>query len=127
MRVLGIVLTIAVLPAPAGATGPVIAAAPGSYNTGYNTPAPIAISGTLALFATQDIQPHNVVSVLRGPDSAPWCGLPNLPSAYCPAFASDTFTAGAGEVFGVGALEPGTYGFFCKIHPITMRGELTVL
>ena len=68
--------------------------------------------GDSLTFANADVQPHNVVS-----DATTKSG---------PLFRSNVATTGqSADVSGVGALKPGTYPFYCSLHP-AMRGTLTV-
>jgi plastocyanin len=71
--------------------------------------------GTTATFQNQDpgISPHDVVSIVSGADNKP-------------LFRSAQINLGQAPVNGTGSLAPGTYGFFCTVHPIQMSGELAV-
>jgi cytochrome c oxidase subunit 2 len=57
--------------------------------------------------------PHNVAIEGGQPDGSDWIGLP-----IAPAGQSASYTAPA--------LAAGSYEFFCAVHPLTMRGMLTV-
>lgn len=69
-------------------------------------------AGARLTFGHSDAAPHNVVADETGRRG--------------PLFASRTITAGQSAVVtGVDRLRPGTYTFYCSIHP-RMRGSLTV-
>lgn len=71
--------------------------------------------GERLTFASQDIvAPHNVTAKDNNPDGTP-------------LFASATIGNGdVAPVVGADKLGPGTYGFFCTIHPLQMNGTLNV-
>ncbi len=71
--------------------------------------------GTVATFENLDpgIAPHDVVATTNGTNGKP-------------RFASATITAGQAPVTGTETLNPGSYGFFCTIHPTQMTGNLVV-
>lgn len=103
-----VAVLLAFLPAPANAAGHVITAAANTFVPGNVT---IAQGDTLT-FANPDVAPHNVVS-----DATTKAGA---------IFRSGVATTGQTvTVNGVERLKPGTYPFYCSLHP-TMRGALTV-
>ena len=71
--------------------------------------------GTVATFQNQDpsVAPHDVTAVDVGPSGQP-------------LFRSATIAQGQTPVNGTSTLAPGTYRFFCTVHPIQMAGELVV-
>jgi hypothetical protein len=71
--------------------------------------------GEALTFANKDpLLPHNVTARDSAPEGSP-------------LFSSATISGGAeAPVVGADALEPGTYAFYCTIHPAQMRGTLTV-
>jgi plastocyanin len=72
--------------------------------------------GATATFDNEDpgTSPHDVTSLDTG-------GPKNLP-----LFRSATIGAGQTAVNGTNALGPGTYNFFCTVHPTEMQGQLVV-
>ena len=71
--------------------------------------------GTVATFQNNDpgIAPHDVTAVDSGTNGQP-------------LFRSATINQGQTAVNGTQSLAPGTYRFFCTIHPTQMAGELVV-
>lgn len=71
--------------------------------------------GTVATFQNLDpgVAPHDVVSTDNGANGKP-------------LFASATIQAGQAPVTGTESLNPGTFRFFCTIHPTQMTGDLVV-
>jgi plastocyanin len=72
--------------------------------------------GAVATFENQDpgVQAHDVTAIDTG-------GRKNLP-----LFRSAEINIGQTPVNGTDALGPGTYRFFCTVHPTQMSGELVV-
>jgi plastocyanin len=97
--------------APAQADQRIVAAPVDRYVTTAVTLAP----GEALTFASQDpLAPHNVFARDTGPDGEP-------------RFSSDTIRNGEeAPVNGVEDLDPGTYAFYCTIHPRQMNGTLTI-
>ena len=83
--------------------------------TRYVNPAVTIEPGEALTFANKDpLLPHNVTARDSAPEGSP-------------LFSSATISGGAeAPVVGADALEPGTYAFYCTIHPAQMRGTLTV-
>jgi plastocyanin len=98
--------------APAQADQRIVAAA----ITRYVTPAVTIAPGEPLTFANQDpLLPHNVTARDSAPDDS------------TPLFASATIAGGKETpVDGADALDPGSYAFYCTIHPAQMNGTLTV-
>jgi plastocyanin len=71
--------------------------------------------GTVATFQNLDpgAAPHDVTAVDSGADGKP-------------LFRSATINIGETPVNGTDSLAPGTYRFFCTVHPTLMSGELVV-
>jgi plastocyanin len=71
--------------------------------------------GTTAIFQNLDpgTSPHDVFSVDSGPNNKP-------------LFSSAQINLGQTPVNGTGSLAPGTYRFFCTVHPTQMSGQLAV-
>jgi len=97
--------------APAQADQQIEAAAVDRYVT---TEVTIAPGERLTFHSSDVIAPHNVTARDNGDD-----GLP--------LFASATIGGGdTAPVVGTDKLGPGTYAFYCTIHPALMNGTLTV-
>jgi plastocyanin len=83
--------------------------------TRYVNPSVTIDPGEQLTFANQDpLLPHNVTARDNSPEGMPLFSSP---------------TIGGGDevpVFGADALEPGSYAFYCTIHPAQMHGTLTV-
>ncbi|MBI3649170.1 MAG: hypothetical protein HY240_10550 [Actinobacteria bacterium] len=97
-----------------------IAAPAGAGVNGFSTNALTASAGAgiQICFDNQDVGvPHNVeISAKVGDTSG---------SVFAPA--GNAVVTGPGQaVYGVGKLKPGSYFFYCFIHPTTMTGTLTV-
>jgi cytochrome c oxidase subunit 2 len=58
-------------------------------------------------------QPHNIAIVGANPDGSDWAGQPIAQPGQTAQYTAP-------------ALKPGTYTFYCQVHPTTMRGTLTV-
>jgi plastocyanin len=97
--------------APAQADQRIVAAAVTRYVTRAVTIAP----GEPLTFANRDpLLPHDVTARDDAPDGTP-------------LFASVTITGGKEmPVDRADALDPGSYAFYCAIHPAQMNGTLTV-
>jgi plastocyanin len=97
--------------APALADQQILAAPVNRFVTTAVTIAP----GERLTFTSQDpIAPHDVTARDNGPDGKP-------------IFASATIGGGdTAPVVGSDKLGPGTYAFYCTIHPTQMNGTLTV-
>jgi plastocyanin len=72
--------------------------------------------GAVATFQNDDpgIQPHDVTAVDNGRNGKP-------------LFSSAMINLGQAPVNGTGALAPGTYRFFCTVHPTQMAAQLVVV
>jgi len=105
-------------PASAGPVDAQIVAGPGGYFSAgdYYTPVVATPSGGRVTFSNYDIEPHNVVSTKK---------VGNGRRAR-PLFASRLLDFNeSAPVAGVRRLRPGTYEFYCTLHP-WMRGTLVV-
>jgi plastocyanin len=71
--------------------------------------------GTLATFDNEDpgTSPHDVTAFDNG-------------AKNMPLFRSAQITLGQTPVTGTDALGPGTYRFFCTVHPTEMQGQIVV-
>ena len=75
-------------------------------------------SGTTVTWTQRDTAPHTVTSGSIEQGSA---GVTQQPDGRF-----DSGRLAAGETFEHTFEEPGTYPFFCSLHPATMRGEIRV-
>lgn len=75
-------------------------------------------AGTAVTWKNEDASEHTVTS-----------GLVNQGSGGVTTAADSKFESGSlkqNATFSHTFTAPGTYAYFCKIHPATMRGEITV-
>jgi len=95
---------------------------------GYATPYMVVQHGGKLQYANFDIVRHNVVqdpaADHKARKSGPWCS--NYPKGKCPLFWSKLIGLNQSEqVLGINSLKPGTYSFYCSLHP-GMKGTLVV-
>lgn len=110
MAMLGAVLLLAgIAVTDAAAEKRIVAASPNRFTT----PNVTMDQGERLIFENQDFVSHNVTSTQEGPDGQP-------------LFRSPTISRSEAFVEGSQYLTTGSYGFFCGIHPSTMRGTLEV-
>ena len=107
-----------------------IVSLPQGQSYGYATPYMLVQKGGKLQYANFDLVRHNVVqdvttdhkSLTSG--KAKWCR--QFKRGKCPLFYSGLIgLSQSEEVLGVSALKPGTYSFFCTLHP-GMKGKLVV-
>jgi plastocyanin len=120
---LAVMASVSVAAQPSSAApGTVVVANPFGIVTGYTTRDMMLPQGTTLQFFNPDpITPHNVTS--RKTRAVKVGGRVERR----PLFAS--VMAGTGvlvPVTGTENLEPGEYRFYCSMHPVVMRGTLTV-
>jgi len=97
---------------PSGSEANVVAG-PGAQSAGYATPTVSIAKGSPLAFRNLDTSLHDVTARAAGPDGQP-------------LFRSKRASGGqAVAVVGAEKAPPGTYDFFCSIHP-GMSGTLTV-
>jgi len=94
--------------------GPVIAAGPASQAAGYLTPLVAMVPDTTLVFGNTDQVVHDVTARKLGSD-----GTPVFQSKHTP-------TGSASTVEGAASLPPGSYEFYCSLHP-NMTGTLHVV
>lgn len=94
--------------------GPMIAAGPASQTAGYYTPLMAMAPDTTLTFGNADQVVHDVTARKLGPD-----GRPVFQSKHTP-------TGSASTVAGAATLPPGSYEFYCSLHP-NMTGTLHVV
>ena len=104
--------------APSGAAGTITVTAPVGAATGGFQPTTLSASANTAFtihFDNQDTQaPHNVE-------------LKDANQAQVTLGGDTSFFQGPGQRdYQVPALAPGTYTYFCAVHPTTMTGTLTI-
>jgi cytochrome c oxidase subunit 2 len=100
-------------PAPSGAQTITINAVNFTTFDPPNLTATANVPITFDFHNTDTAQPHNIAIEHANPDGSDWAGLPIVPP-------------GQSATFQAPALPPGTYTFYCQVHPTTMRGTLTV-
>ena len=121
------VLTAAFPMSPAHAV--VAAAPPGAAGSGYATENVVTAAGGAIEFVNLDVDIHNFTAFeeylpKKEAKSTPWCG--SYKKKKCPVFWSETIGPGQTQVQGLDEIEPGTYTFFCSVHP-EMKGSLQVI
>lgn len=99
---------------PTVPVGSAVLAGPQSNTIGYFTPQVAMAPDTTLTFGNGDQMAHDVTSRARATDGKPLFR------------ASVTATGGISTVAGADQLPPGTYDFYCSLHP-NMSGTLTVL
>ena len=100
-------------PAPSGAQTITINAV--NFTT-FDPPSLTAVANEPITFDFHNLdtaQPHNIAIEKANPDGSDWAGAPIV-------------APGQSATFQAPALPPGTYTFYCQVHPTTMRGTLTV-
>lgn len=139
-----VAVAILVAQGPANAGGTLtIAAVPTSRGTTYTTPVVVAEKGDEVTFYNLEPFPHDVRSVVMGPDDTVWCNPVNpdepedpirnprqFPLGQCPLLWTPPISMTIGTistvVYGTENLIPGTtVEFYCTVFP-NMRGTLLV-
>jgi polyvinyl alcohol dehydrogenase (cytochrome) len=111
---------------PAGMS---VISGPQAQSYGYLTPQIVVQSGGTLQYANFDLVRHNVVQDVAADHKslkkkAKWCKQFNR--GKCPLFWSPLIgLSQSTEVLGISHLKPGTYSFFCTLHP-GMKGKLLV-
>lgn len=83
------------------------------------TPERLSVArGTAVTWKNEDASVHTVTSGTVSPSTG------GVTTAVDNRFESGSVTQNAAFTFTFTA--PGTYSYFCRIHPATMRGEITV-
>jgi plastocyanin len=114
----------------AGGPGLTVVSGPQAQLYGYLTPQVIVQKGGALTYANFDVVKHNVVQDVAADHrslktSASWCR--QFKKGKCPLFWSKLIGLTQQEqVLGVSKLKPGTYSFYCTLHP-GMKGKLTVV
>lgn len=111
MRRLLVLAAIASIAAPSSASAANNVVVTAAFR--YVPPSVTIAQGDTLTYVNADIAPHDVTATLTGPD--------NLPIFYSDVVA----TGGQSDVRRVSSLAPGSYSFYCSVHP-TMTGTLTV-
>jgi len=125
----------AAAPADAGGgPGLTVVSGPQAQSYGYLTPQIVVNQGGSIQYSNLDVVRHDVVQdviadhvAYKGPRNKQpaWCS--QFRKRQCPLFYSKLEGLGQTEqVLGVENLKPGTYSFYCTLHP-GMKGKLTVL
>ena len=117
-----------------GGPGATVVSGPQAQSYGYLTPQLVITQGGTLQYTNIDIVRHDVVQDVNvdgkgyvGPKrkQPAWCK--QFKKHHCPLFYSKLEGLGQNEnVLGVQNLKPGTYSFYCTLHP-GMKGKLTVL
>ena len=107
----------------------VAAAPPGAAGAGYATQNVVTAAGGVIEFVNTDIDIHNFTAFetylpKKVAKTTSWCG--SYSKKKCPVFWSPTIGPGQTQVQGLDNIEPGTYTFFCSVHP-AMKGTLQVV
>jgi plastocyanin len=107
---------------------------PQAQSYGYLTPLVVMQKGGALTYANFDVVRHNVVQDVAADHKAlklsvakttKWCR--QFKKGKCPLFWSKLIgVTQQTPVLGVNRLKPGTYSFFCTLHP-GMKGKLRVL
>ena len=108
-----------------------VVSGPQAQAYGYLTPQMIVTKGGAVQYSNFDLVKHNVVQDVSADHKslrsgkAKWCR--QFRKRQCPLFWSAlTGLDQTSPVLGVANLKPGTYSFYCTIHP-GMKGKLTVV
>lgn len=114
IRATGTISSMSDAPSPPAGSAAILAG-PFATTAGYAPPVTVMFAGSTLTFANGDVlAPHNVEAFDRDPVTR----QPLFESAIIPAGQTT-------EVVGADALPPGSYDFFCILHP-QMTGTLTV-
>lgn len=124
----------ATAPSASNAPSMTVVSGPQAQSYGYLTPQIVMTQGGTLQYANFDIVRHDVVQDVnadgfgyKGPKrkQPSWCK--QFKKRHCPLFYSKLEGITQTEnVLGVQNLKPGTYSFYCTLHP-GMKGKLTVL
>ncbi|HWL66113.1 MAG TPA: hypothetical protein VNP73_09085 [Actinomycetota bacterium] len=140
-----VVALIGLIAAPAGAAGtPVVMSQPASRETTYTTPVVVIQPGEDVTFVNTDLFPHDVRSVLMGPDNTSWCKPADpdepqhrvrnprrFPIGKCPLLWTPPIGMTNGvlesKLYGTDNVTSGTtVDFYCTVFP-NMTGKVIVL
>jgi polyvinyl alcohol dehydrogenase (cytochrome) len=117
------------VPTPSGTNGTHIVTTPGSQYYGYVTRAMVAQRDGTLTYTNSDVVRHDVVQDPRkdgvaGDGSAPWCNRFN--EGECPLFWTELIGLSQQVIVqGVNETAPGTYSYYCSLHP-GMVGTLVI-
>lgn len=124
----------AAAPDSGSGAGVSVVSGPEAQEYGYLTPQLVVTQGGTLQYANFDVVRHDVVQDVtadgfgyKGPRrrQPSWCK--QFKKGHCPLFYSKLEGLSQTEdVLGVQNLKPGTYSFYCTLHP-GMKGKLTVL